>query len=536
LLQLYLLRQFLKVEKYFLEKYEAVMPALYLLKRGLSSIRSAHENLIAFNSVDPTGKITIIDSRSLHLIHIHEYTLRLERQVRERLDQLLFHHPAFDLQDDEFIHDDPRSRDPGYGFTSDPRNSWQGKLTVLEHILTTPHLFESFAYYDEKGDMHWKPGAVHDRLILIYNLQMDLFILILLTFGAPGRGTELLSHLFLNVSGGSIRNVFVLFNLFTLRGSYNKTSHASLRDRAMVRIPLISVGRLMIRFLVFLRPLYSEWQYVFRPHMYQNSTHFLFSGLYRPLVTADLSVKLSTVFWAEFEIKMSLGRYRQWMAFLFSCNRPIFQAVHSGHTSTSEQLGHSEEMDLDHYGTDLRFPHGLNGSIYMNTARTSAASQLMLGHQPDLLIALSRGSEWHNELVSLSRAIIEGRHVPPSGTVNIQSSGIVASPDFAVTNHSIANIIRSDILPEFSLHINRAIADSYTSMLALVAPKSNHPQPGTLQPMIHKPTHPFFLEHLRRFRESEDKLLGFTGAAQAQVTQLLWDGQKNVGYFAATGE
>jgi len=73
-------------------------------------------------------------------------------------------------------------------------------------------------------------------------------------------------------------------------------------------------------------------------------------------------------------------------------------------------------------------------------------------------------------------------------------------------------------------------------MLALVAPKSNHPQPGTLQPMINKPTHPFFLEHLRRFRESEDKLLGFTGAAQAQVTQLLWDGQKNVGYFAATGE
>jgi len=78
----------------------------------------------------------------------------LEWQVRERLDELLFHHPAFDLQDDKFIHDDPRSRDPGYGFTSDPRNSWQGKLTVLKHILTTPHLFESFAYYDEKGNMH----------------------------------------------------------------------------------------------------------------------------------------------------------------------------------------------------------------------------------------------------------------------------------------------------------------------------------------------------------------------------------------------
>jgi hypothetical protein len=73
-------------------------------------------------------------------------------------------------------------------------------------------------------------------------------------------------------------------------------------------------------------------------------------------------------------------------------------------------------------------------------------------------------------------------------------------------------------------------------MLALVAPKFNHLQPDTLQPMINKLTYPFFLEHLHKFCESKDKRLGFTDATQAQVTQLLWDGQKNVGYFTATGE
>jgi hypothetical protein len=452
------------------------------------------------------------------------------------LDELLFHHPLFVIDDDELIHDDPRSREPGYGFVNDTRNTWSAKITLLQYILTTDELRQQFTYFDEKGEMHWKPGAVHARMADIYGLQMDIFVLILLTFGAPARGTELLSHLILNVSGGSIRNVFTLFNLFTLRGSFNKTSHASLRDRSMVRIPLISIGRLVTRFLVFLRPLYSEWQYVFRPNMHQNSTHFLFAGLYRPVVTADLSLKLSHVFWTEFKIKMSLGRYRQWMAFMISCNRPIFRAVESGNTSANDQLGHTDEMDMDHYGADLRFPQGLHHSIYMDTARTSASAQLMFGHPPDLLTALCQGAEWQNGIVALSRAIVEGRYISPDQEVIQHTTGIVSSPDLALTTRSIANMIKSDILPEFSLHINRGIAQSYGSALALLAPNRHRSQPGSLPQSIHTHTHPFLLERLRDFRASEDNLLGFTGTAQAEVTQLLFDGQKNVGYFAGTGE
>ena len=253
-------RQFQSVEKFFLEKYQAVLPTLYQLKRGLSSFRSAQENMIAFNSPDPTGRITIMDSRALHVDHIHDLTLRLLHQANKKTDELLFHHPQFSIPDDTFIHDDPCSLHPGYGFVHDERNFWTAQPTVLQYILTTPHLLEKFAYFDGRGDMHWKPGAVHARMVEIYNLQMDLFILILFTFGAPARGTELLSHLILNVSGGSIRNIFVLFNIFTLRGSYNKTSHALLKHRSMVRIPLLGVGRLVIRFLVFLRPTHPSFR------------------------------------------------------------------------------------------------------------------------------------------------------------------------------------------------------------------------------------------------------------------------------------
>jgi Helicase conserved C-terminal domain len=172
----------------------------------------------------------------------------------------------------------------------------------------------------------------------------------------------------------------------------------------------------------------------------------------------------------------------------------------------------------------------------METARASAATQLMFGHPPDLLLALSRGAEWQNGIVTLSRAIMEGRYVPPDQAIIPQSSGILPSPDLAISAHSIANVIKTDILPEFSLHINRAISESYGSVLSILSPKHHHPQAGSLHQTIRVHTHPFLLQRLRHFRSTEDSLLGFTGAAQAEVTQLMFDGQSNIGYFAATGE
>jgi hypothetical protein len=159
----------------------------------------------------------------------------------------------------------------------------------------------------------------------------------------------------------------------------------------------------------------------------------------------------------------------------------------------------------------------------------------MFGHPPDLLLALSQGADWQNGIVTLTKAIMEGRYVPPNQAIIPQSSGILPSPDLTISTHSIANVIKTDILPEFSLHINRAIAESYGSILSILAPKQHRPQPGSLQQNIQIHTHPFFLERLRHFRSSEDSLLGFTGAAQAEVTQLMYDGKSNVGYFAATG-
>jgi hypothetical protein len=511
------------------------MPSLYILKRGLSSIRSASEKLILFNSIDMSGRSTIIDSKTLHLDHIHDFTLRLLGKVTSDMDGLLFHHPIFTIEEGDFVHDDPRSLDPGYSFVDDNRNSWRNKMTALEHILTTPDLRDRFAYVDSHGRVRWKPGACHTHMVDIYRLQMNLFLLVLFTFGAPGRGTEMLSHLFRNISGGSIRNIFVLFNLFVLRGSFNKTSNVTLRDRTMVRVPLIAVGRLWIRFLVFLRPLYAEWQCVFHPHMHTNATHFLFAGLYRPVVTADLSLTISVAFREEFGIKMSLGRFRQWMSFMMSCNSRIFSAVQTATaTGTDDQIGHSLEMGMDFYDHDLQLPEGLDRKLYIQTARTSASAQLMFGHPPDLLLALCQGHEWQNGIIHLSRTIMDGKYVPPGQ--EIVSHSLDQTPGPAITPHSVASAIRDQVIPELTLHLNRTLTQSHASVVELLTPNRRWSQVTPLRQAVQAHTHPFFLEYIRRFRRSEDKTLGFTGTSQAEVTQLLYDGQRNVGYFAATGK
>jgi hypothetical protein len=512
------------------------MPALYILKRGLTAIRSASDDLVAFNSVDMSGKSTLIDSRILHVDHIRDYTVRMLEDVQLTMDRLLFYHPSFQMDDDEFVHEEPRSLSPSYGFVDDKRNKWTKSRTVLEYIFTTPRLCEQFTYFDGRGNIRWKPSACHCRMVEIYQLQMKLFILTLLTFGSPGRGTELLSHLIRNVAGGSVRNVFVLFNIFCLRGSFNKTTHLTLHDRAMVRVPLMRVGRLWIRFLAYLRPVYEEWQYVFRPDMHFNARHFLFAGLYRPVETVDVSRLLSAEFNREFGIKMSLGRYRQWMAFMVSCNSRIFDAVQHGTRATDDQFGHSRGMNMDFYGADLRFPAGLDRSLYMETARSSASAQLMFGHGPGLLQALCAGSEWQNDVIGIIRRVMDGNQGDVEESFDGRGEMTVGATAMVAIGKRLAKTVKDEVVQELMLHINRSLSQAHAATINLLAPNQTFDHSGRLPQIATRLTHPYLVNRLRDFMGKGVRNLGFTGTCQAEVAQLLYDGQKNVGYFAATGE
>jgi hypothetical protein len=60
--------------------------------------------------------------------------------------------------------------------------------TLLEYIISTPEIFSQFGYYSAKGDVVWKPGACYQYMREFFDLNMDMFVAMVLTAGEPGRG------------------------------------------------------------------------------------------------------------------------------------------------------------------------------------------------------------------------------------------------------------------------------------------------------------------------------------------------------------
>jgi hypothetical protein len=516
------------VKLYFEESTEAVMPTLYILLRGLSALESADDNMLLFNAPDCSGTSAIIDSRIIHVKDIGAAQRDLVDEARKELDRLLFNESLFTISDTKLIHDDPRVRSPGYGFTEDKRNAWVNKPSVLEHILTTPQLFAKFAYLNARGEVVWLPGACHQRLREIFDLQMLLCLGVLMSFGEPARGTELTSHLYRNVPGGSIRNVFCMFQTFVLRGSYNKTSHIT-GDRSMVRIPLPPIGRLFVRFLVFLRPLYAEWQRVFHPHMHANGEYFLFAGLYRPVTTADVSKALSRFTEQKLGVKLNLRKFRQYIAFITSCNSELFDLSQSATTAAHDQIGHTGPTDRAQYAGDARLPLGLDRSTFMSTARVSATMHILFGHAPELLTTLEAGN---SSRAALAKTIMSIRR-PESVTVVTET--VPTTQKLAI--QTIAEGVQTVLMPNLVGEVTRSLAESYASVVNLFATEKVFPKRTELPQLTSVMTHPYMLRQLRQFMgEGQSSTLGFRNINQALVTQYMYERSRHIAYISATGK
>lgn len=507
------------------------MPNLYILLRGLAGLHSAEQGMMLFNAPDTSGRSATFGEHTVSLSQLQKVHLQLIQEIEDEMDTLLFKDPKFQLADDLPIFDEPRERKPGYSFVTDSRNSWTRQHPVIRHILDTPDLFSRYAYLDHQGNVQWLPGACAAKMQEIYELQMKLFVVLCLTFGEPARGVELAFHLLCNVGGGSSRNVFVLFQIFLLRGSYNKTSQSTGVDKAMVRAPLPKIGRLWIRFLVFLRPAFSEWQFHLRPKMYFNSVHYLFAGLHKPITSYDLSFQLAKSTKEYLGVKINLSTYRQFMAFITSCNVEAFDSAQTSTSAAHLQIGHSGQMDRDCYGHDARLPEGIDQGIFMSTARVSAVHHILCGHPPDLMRLLEAGKGPISEVVGIVQAIRQ-----PKSTVGLSHEHKNERFVPAMELHEVAEALKRLVLPSLEQTTRAVVAQAHASVVKLFSPSSTSITSNALQQIAHVCTHPYILERLREFMPNNGPQLGFRNVQQAQVTQLMFEGQRHIAYIAPTGK
>lgn len=443
------------------------------------------------------------------------------------MDKLTWYHPDFRLLEDQQIHDHPRETSAGYSFVTDPRNFWNHRPSLVQHILQTPDLSGKFVYISPGGSLSWIPTAVASFLKQIFDLQTKILCNIILSYGEPARGTELVSHLLTNVAGGSIRNFFVLFNTPFLRGSFSKTTPTQGSDKTICRFPLPELGRQFIRFLVYLRPLYLEWQSYLNPHMVSNARDFLFAGLYQPLESKYLSKALAAYTEKELGVHLSLRTYRQFMVFISNSNHAVFAAAAEENSGLHEQFGHSLEINTTHYGHDARTPHGTNIKSFFLHARISGVFHLLYGHPPTLLEALQVGKTRILKLVSAVHEI-NGR------PYTSQSQAVIPA---GVSRTSIDD--SSDLLFKMRQVFESSLAKAHAAVADLfVGPISKHPQaagPSSLTGDLPIVVHPSLVKILRSMYPSLHTNAAFSNIQQAQVTQLLLEGKRHVAYIAPTG-
>lgn len=528
-------RQFESIACHFSESHEGVLPTLYFLLRGLTALRSADDNFYQFNAPDFQGDSIYLDAKILKLTEIRDGVVVLMAKIESAIDELTFNLPECTIDPHANLYDEPRKRDAQWGFLDHKDNPWAGKNPVLAHILTDSAVFQEFAMRTADGTIRWKVGKCHRYAKEIYDTMMDICLAIMLTYGAPARGTELLSHLIRNVAGGSIRNVFLLFSVFVLRPTYHKMASATLADMTMARMPHPGVGELVKRMLVFLRPIYCSFQKFLHPYMEHNAQHFLFAGFSRPVMTRDLSLALSRFFWQRWEIPhMSVGKWRQIMAFFFQRNHVVFRQEEE--SMAAAQMGHSQKMHNEHYGGDVGFPDGWNDHVFQSTALVSAKYQLLLGFPPTLLLAITAGRERQMNVLATVRAIMQGRYVAPGQAVVAGQQGITDHQ--AITISSVARQVEDRITPTVALHINRAVAQGF----AVFADAAHQRASTTLalaKTSITRPPSVGLLRKLREYLRAMKDLRpnrGFSNRSQGEVTQLMHDGSSNVAYVASTSK
>lgn len=503
------------------------MPHLYLLKRGLSSIKSASQNMILFSSPTNDGRSAIINGKLLTMVALKAVHDDLINRIEAELDLLLW--GEFKILEDAYIHDEPRELSAGYGFVNEQMNSWKQEKLVVQHILMTTHLRSQFADVDDEGNVFWLPGACMQRMRAIYDLQMLIAIAIVLTGGEPARACEYAMMLLANVAGGSIRNIFWLFNTFIMRGSYNKTSHFTGEDKTMVRVPLPRLGRSIARFLVYLRPLYCEWQYHFRPMLHVNAQIFLFAGLYRPVTGSDISMALAKYTEQNIGIRLTIRTFRQFMAYIVSWHWRILKPVHVGTNYAHVQLGHTGSVDSDHYGGDARLPEGLTRVLFMETARVSAILHVIFGHPPELLELLNKGGTFS----ALVERVISGVERIDLNSV-LSPEGVMAPAPHILD--TVADAVSTRVVSEVIHHSKQALVQAHAAVVQLFHHSAMFSRPCEVStPSVIYP-HPYLLGQLRHFLDSDNQNLGFKNVQQGMVTQLMYERKMHVLYISPTGK
>ncbi|KAF3234606.1 hypothetical protein TWF192_001279 [Orbilia oligospora] len=271
--------------------------------------------------------------------------------------------PTIPLQE---LFDNPANYIPGYGLRTEPRNSQWLDFCLLSRIIQTPELRN---IYYPNGSNTLCRIAISNYLQLDLEIQLWFAIAILLTSGAPPRGTEVLALLKYNTATRR-RNIFVVDGEVMILSSYNKiqglTGHASPIYRFLPK----SIGEQLVLYLFYVEPLADLFQH--RLTKYNSGSKgedgpspLLFTPFEkdsRSWKTSMISNFLKRETELAINFPLQLSNYRQIIAAIVRTHIQEMADIIDGHLEQTkskliEQFGHCYQTNVGHYGvTSSRIP------------------------------------------------------------------------------------------------------------------------------------------------------------------------------------
>lgn len=250
-----------------------------------------------FTALDFTGRNVIVNGKVLYVADIKSFV----ESIIQELHHSLRHHLLFGLTNlvdiqrwsPGVVHEEPRNTRAGYSCFMDPRNSFISDCDLLlRTVLDNAKISGRFHFINQNGQVVWKAAPCFEYLEYCEAFEMSLFSAAQVTVGEPARGTEFASHCLRNIAGGSIRNVFIIFQYFCFMGTFNKS--ASYQGSKIMHVPHPKVGRIWALYLTHVRPLVTVWQSYFNgPKATKRAENSLFFGLHCPVTSSQLSQSLA---------------------------------------------------------------------------------------------------------------------------------------------------------------------------------------------------------------------------------------------------
>jgi hypothetical protein len=509
---------------------EGPIPSMYLLMRPLNRFATAEEGALRFTALDFSGNNIIVEGQVLYLSDIRHFVETLIVEIQEDIStKLFFGIDVFNMGwSPGIVYEEPRNISVGYSCFCEARNNFvKHKDDLLRAILTHPRVCGHFHYIDQQGRVVWKAAPCFAYMKSCHEVEMKLFCGTHTSVGEPARATEFGMHLIENVSGGTLRNVLVMFQYFCMMGTFNKISHTTERDVNMMRVPHPEIGRLWMLYLTFVRPVIVVWQKYFSDRKaVSRAKSRLFFGPHRAVSPAELSRSLTYHTHRLLGIKISVRLWRHIATWFLNHNPGSFSDYleFSNRSALALQMGHSDKIH-SLYASDLRLPAKIDLHIFFQTMRTSGLWHELVGWKSNLLGEMNRRNSkdrmgvewtWRNEV---------NMGYPAEKTPNLPS-------DFV---SSLAQEVKNVLMPEIVRAVVQTRANDLASLLDAVGLNVQTPVSRPLLesgPVTHI-SHPSRLLDLRSFLGNNNA--AFKHTQQALATELIASKNPSILLIGPTG-